>query len=70
MRILSVSVALDIQHAKRMRRIAICVLSGSTNFFHIVSLTARFSKKVTEHTMCVLALSANCILNISHSNKN
>jgi len=30
-----VSVALDIQHAKRMRRIVMCVLSGCTIFFHV-----------------------------------
>ena len=44
-----VSVALGIQHAKRMRRIAICGLSGSTIFFHIIP-----SEKVTEYKMCVL----------------
>ena len=43
-------VALGIQHAKRMRRIAICGLSGLTIFFHIIS-----SEKVTEYKMCVLA---------------
>jgi hypothetical protein len=32
-----VSVALVIQHAKRMHRIVICGLSGSTIFFHIIS---------------------------------
>jgi hypothetical protein len=32
-----VSVALAIQHAKRMRRIVICGLSDSTIFFHIIS---------------------------------
>jgi len=30
-------VALGIQHAMRMRRIAICDLTVSTKFFHIVS---------------------------------
>ena len=38
-------VALVIQHAKRMRRIDICVLSRSTVFFHIISLTTIFSGK-------------------------
>jgi len=31
------SVALVIQHAKRMRRIVACGLSGSTVFFHTIS---------------------------------
>jgi hypothetical protein len=32
-----VFVALGIQHTTRMRRIAICGLSGSTMFLHIIS---------------------------------
>jgi len=32
-----VFIALGFQHAKRMRRIAICDLSGSTTFFHNIS---------------------------------
>ena len=39
-----VFVALYIQHPMRMRHIVICVLSGSTIFFHI-SQMARFSEK-------------------------
>jgi len=40
-----VFVALVIQHAMRMRRIVICVLSRSKIFFRLVLPTARFSKK-------------------------
>jgi hypothetical protein len=56
-----VCVALGIQHAKRMRRIAICGLYGSTTFFYIIS-----SEKFIEYKMCVLVplqiLSETCLI--------
>ena len=50
-----VSVALGVQHATRMRHIAICVLPHSTIFFpHYLINGTILEKKVTEHKMCVL----------------
>jgi hypothetical protein len=51
--------ALFMQHAMRMRRIVIGDLSGSTTLFHIIWQTARFSKNVIEHEMCVFIFSIN-----------
>ena len=48
-----VCVALVIQDAERMRRIFICGLSGSTIFFHIISLTERFFGKKLSNIKCV-----------------
>jgi len=54
---LSVSVALGIQNAMRMRHIVICGLPSCTVFFHIISYTARFLKNVIELKTCVLIFS-------------
>jgi len=49
-----VFVALGNQHAIRMRHIDIYSLPLSTMYFHIISQTARYSKKVIKRKMCVL----------------
>ena len=46
-------VALGIKHAMRVRRIFICGLSGSTAFFHLISLVVRFSKEKLLNMKCV-----------------
>jgi hypothetical protein len=65
-----VSVALVIQHAMRMRRTMLYVLSGSTIFSTLSHKRHDFRKIFTEHKMCVLIFSTNFIWNISHSKKN
>jgi hypothetical protein len=57
-----VSVALVIQHAKRMRRIILsseaCVAAPC---FSTLSHKQRFLEKVTEHKVCVLSLSTKFV---------
>jgi hypothetical protein len=60
-----VSVALVIQHAKRMRR-----LSYSTTFFHIISYRRGIKKKVLGHKMCALSFYVTFVGEIPHSEKN
>jgi hypothetical protein len=60
------------QHEKRifLRSIilSLCDLSGCTTFFsHYLTNATIFGKKVIEHKLCVLSLSATFVWNISHS---
>ena len=47
-----VFVASGIQHAARMRHVAICALPRSTVFSHIISQRHDFLETVIEHKMC------------------
>ena len=53
----------------RMRTIVICGLPRCTVFFHIISQTTRFEKKITEHEMC-FDFHYKFRLKISHSKNN
>jgi hypothetical protein len=70
--ILSVSVALVIQHAKRMRHVVLpSVACLALAYFSTLSHKQHdFRKNVTEYKMCVLILSTNFVWNISHFKKN
>jgi hypothetical protein len=53
-------VALDIQHAMRMRHIVTCGLPGSTTIFHNISQKPKLKKKKnTAHKMCLLIFSTS-----------
>jgi len=58
------SVALVIRHAKAHAPYYVVMRGqkGRTTFFHIISLTVRFSKKESyEQKICVLIFSANSV---------
>jgi hypothetical protein len=55
-----VFVALGLQLAERMRHIVICALPRYTMYFHIISQTARFSKKLL-NTKCVFLFSVQLL---------
>jgi len=61
----TVLVTLVIQHAKRMRRIVICGLSGFPTLSH--KRHDFRGKKFIEHKMCVLIFSTTFAWNIFHS---
>jgi hypothetical protein len=67
-----VSVALVIQHAKRMH----CIILSSVAylavpyFFTLAHKQQDFRKKVVSHKMCVLIFSITFVWNISHSENN
>jgi hypothetical protein len=66
-----VSVALVMQHAKRMRRILLSsVACLAVPYFSALSHKRYdFWTKVIDHKMCVLILSTTFVRNISHSKK-
>ena len=61
--------ALVVCHANLMCPIFVCGLSGSTIFFHFVSQSHDFWKKVPEYKTHVLIFPTNCVWNICHSKK-
>jgi hypothetical protein len=70
--IVSVCVALVMQHAMRMRRIVICQLPRSTKFSTLSHNRHyfRMKKKVTGYKILVFTSSTMFVWNISHSKKN
>jgi hypothetical protein len=64
-----VFLALDTKREMCMRHIVVCVLPGTTTFFHIILQTQEFSGNVVEHKTCVLIFSTKFARNIFHSKK-
>jgi len=64
-----VFVAIGIQYAIGMRRIAICGLSGSKYLSTLFHIRHNFLNKNVEHKTCGLIFSANFVSNIPHSKK-
>jgi len=64
------SVVLVIQNTKRKHHIVICGLSGSTIFFHIISLNSTMCGKILMNSKCVFWFSLQLLSETSHSKKN
>jgi hypothetical protein len=57
----SLSLALVIQHTKRMRHVVIYGLPGTAIFYHTISQMAHFLEKSTEYKMCIFIFSTKLV---------
>jgi len=66
------SVALGMQHAKRMRRVILSPVAcpALPYFFHIICKKGKTFENRSLNVMCVLIFSKNSVLHISHSKQN